>query len=350
MMKPNGTDINSASQTGPGREGREQAREWVSTLEAELREGLELYWQSANRILSGSGVRLASPVTEYFALERNFFSALFLYSYFRAQISAAHRVLYVAVNQCLRGMVTGCDNLLDDEYKMTLDTDLPATGTRFRSVMDIMVSDRILFDILLDHERSVGLTVDRIQQASWASLRALTRSGIQEASEEKGIEAERLHPEEILSKIHHYKTGLLFQCTWAVPDILEGERSATAELMKDALYRIGIGCQIMDDMVDLMRDVRARRHNYVASLVHHGANGRARKGLSDAAAASDSPIAFFSAHPELLREAYAAASSHLENGLSHLFTDEHQCLVEWAAGFIGDRIGVNGVLAADSGE
>jgi hypothetical protein len=349
-MKPIRTDTNSANHTGPDREGLEQAREWVSALEIELREGLQLYWQTANRILIGSGVGLPSPAAEYFALERNFFSALFLYSYFRAQIPAARRVLYVAVNQCLRGMVTGCDNLLDDEYKMTLDSDLPATGTRFRSVMDIMVSDRVLFDILLDHGLSLGLSAARIQQASGASLRALTRSGIQEATEEKGIAAERLHPEEILSNIHHYKTGLLFQCTWAIPDILEGERSPAAEPMKDALYRIGIGCQIMDDMVDLMRDVRTRRHNYVASLVHHGDYGAVREELTRAAAAADSPIAFFAAHPDLLQEAQAAASAHLEDGLRHLFADEHQCLVGWAAGFIGDRIGVHGILAAVAGE
>jgi hypothetical protein len=41
-------------------------------------------------------------------------------------------MVYVAVNQCLRGMVTGCDNLLDDAIKPTLNTDLPEDLRRAR--------------------------------------------------------------------------------------------------------------------------------------------------------------------------------------------------------------------------
>lgn len=339
-------DIATAHHACIGSGEIEDAQGLMGALETELREGVQLYWLAAGGILNGSGVQLAAPTPEYFSLERNFFSSLFLYSYFRARIPADRRILYVAVNQCLRGMVTGCDNLLDDEYKMTLDTDLPTAGVRFRSVMDIMVSDRVLFEILLDHGRRKGLSADRIKQAAGASLRALTRSGIQEASEEAGIGEERLPPEEVLSSIHHYKTGLLFQCAWAIPSILEDEQTPTTSLIKDALYRIGIGCQIMDDMVDLMRDVRNRRHNYVASLVHHGTLGPTRRQLQNAATASDSPAAFFSEHLDLLKDAHAAASQHLGDGLRRLFADERQCLVEWATSFIGDRIGVNRLLAA----
>ena len=68
---------------------------------------------------------------------------------------------YVAANQCLRGMVTGCDNLLDDEYKMTLGTDLPLMAGSSDPILDIMVSDRVLFEILLDFCRSNGVSTVR---------------------------------------------------------------------------------------------------------------------------------------------------------------------------------------------
>jgi hypothetical protein len=84
-------------------------------------------------------------------------------------------------------MVTGCDNILDDEYKKTLDTDLPEQGWRFRSVLDIMVSDRVLFEILLKFWQKRELTYDQVLSAISESLRALTKSGAQEASEENGI-------------------------------------------------------------------------------------------------------------------------------------------------------------------
>jgi hypothetical protein len=127
-------------------------------LEDELSEALSLYWSTAEEILQKSGVKLLPPAADYFRLGENFFSALFLYSYHRAGIPRRRRILYAAVNQCLRGMVTGCDNILDDEYKKTLVTDLPQQAWQFRSVLDIMVSDRVLFKILLKYHQMNQLT------------------------------------------------------------------------------------------------------------------------------------------------------------------------------------------------
>ena len=189
-------------------------------IESELREGLGLYWESASRILDGSGTILMNPTESYFALKNNFFSLLFLYSYYRAGIGGARRILYVAINQCLRGMVTGCDNILDDEYKKTLETDLPEGGTRFRSVLDIMVSDRVLFNILLNAMEKDNLPPELVLKAGTLSLQALLRSGVQEAGEEAGVN-HILTPEEVLQSVHHYKTGLLFQAPWQIPQLLE---------------------------------------------------------------------------------------------------------------------------------
>ena len=315
----------------------------MSSLEGELREGLQLYWQTAGRILAESGVRLASPGKAYFSLESNFFSALFLYSYVRAGIPAGRRALYAAVNQCLRGMVTGCDNLLDNEYKMTLDTDLPAGGRKFRSILDIMVSDRVLFEILLDYCRSSGASIDLVSQAGTASLHALTRSGAQEASEEEGI-SKRLSPEDVLARVHHFKTGILFQCPWAIPSIIEGNRDLANGPLSRALYMIGMGCQIMDDVVDLVEDIRNRRHNYVASLVEHCSD--ARPGLRLQELSAGSAAAFYDEFPEVGRAAYATALDYLENGLSGLFTDADRFMVPQAVTFIARRIGVDRVLSA----
>ena len=173
------------------------------------------------------------------------------------------------MNQCLRGMVTGCDNLLDHEYKRTLETDLPSQGTRFRSILDIMVSDRVLFEVLLKSSKTDGLPYDRIAEASSVSLRALARSGAQEAAEEGGGRGSRLAPEEVLRSVHRYKTGELFQAPWAVPAVIEDLEERTVDPIRQALFSIGMGCQIMDDMVDLLADVREGRQNYVTSLFYH---------------------------------------------------------------------------------
>lgn len=312
-------------------------------LQAELAQGLALFWQSAGEMLADSGIRLTIPESHSFSLERNFFTALFLYSYFRSRIPQDRRVLYTAVNQCLRGMVTGCDNLLDDEYKMTLDTDLPLTGTRFRSVLDIMVSERVLFDIMLERLERHEFDFDVVRKAVRASLKALARSGSQESSEQAGIAERRLAPDEILSTVHHFKTGLLFQCPWAVPGVIENPLPTAASTVKDALYRIGIGCQIMDDIVDLVSDVRNRRHNYVASLIAWGDDAVLKRLLSQMAS-STSGAFYMEAFGEYLRKAYQLAMDYLQSGLRRLFFEDHQGLVDPSAAFLAERIGAARIL------
>ena len=78
----------------------------LATLGDEISEALSLYWSSAEKILRNSDVQLHSPSPEYFAIESNLFSTLFLYSYLQAGMTRSRRVFYAAVNQCLRGMVT----------------------------------------------------------------------------------------------------------------------------------------------------------------------------------------------------------------------------------------------------
>ncbi len=313
--------------------------EVITTLEAELRAGLEQFWQTAATILHGSTIHLVPPNSATFSLPRNFFSTLFLYSYYRTGIPADRRILYAAVNQCLRGMVTGCDNILDDEYKTTLETDLPAQAHRFRSVLDIMVADRVLFALLVQYCQEQNLPMDKAMQASTSSLQALIQSGVQEASEEGGI-GERLAPEIILTNIHHYKTGVLFQSTWVIPALFDETLTPAALEVQQALYDIGIGCQILDDMVDLFVDLREQRHNYVASVIAHQEPAEVWQRLQSLLANAVTPELFYGEFPEISSRMTAQALSSLEGGLRALFLEQHQSFVQPAAAFIANRIGV----------
>lgn len=311
----------------------------LAMLEDELRTGLRHYWHFAGEILHDSPVHLIEPDQSTLSLQRNFFSALFMYSYYRTGIAKDRRILYAAVNQCLRGMVTGCDNILDDEYKTTLDTDLPHQAQRFRSVLDIMVSDRILTEVLLEYCLANDLDLGKLVRAGRASLHALLQSGVQEASEEGGI-TERLSPEDILSQIHHYKTGVLFQCTWAIPAVFEDAIGPTALAAQEALYSIGMGCQILDDMVDLVTDLRENRHNYILSTIFHEEPPHVWQRLESALNGADSADTFYGDFPELHARMKARALHTLEGGLQKLFFAHHSFLVQPAIAFITGRIGV----------
>ncbi len=275
-----------------------------------------------------------------YSLSRNFFSALFMYSYHRAGIARERRILYAAVNQCLRGMVTGCDNILDDEYKKTLETDLPQQARRFRSILDIMVSDRILTEILLEYCLVNDQPLDRLVQAGRTSLHSLLKSGAQEASEEGGVAA-RLLPDDILTQIHHYKTGVLFQSPWAIPAVFEVDINPAAESVREALYSIGMGCQILDDMVDVVSDLRETRHNYVLSVISHEEPPDVWNRLVSQAGSTVSPDGLYAEHPELHARVKAKAMEFLEGGLQRLFSSDHLFLVDPAVAFIAGRIGVH---------
>ena len=320
----------------------------LGLLGDELAEALSLYWNSAQEILAGSGITLLEKPNGFLKLENNFFSAIFLYSFHRAGIPRDRRVLYAAFNHCLRGMVTGCDNILDDEYKKTLETDLPAKATRFRSIIDIMASDRVLFSIAMAACARNELTQEQVLRASTASLHTLTVSGIQEASEEQGI-GSILTPEDILSNVHHYKTGLLFNCPWGIPSVLEQLNSDIVIPLQQALYNIGMGCQIMDDMVDLGRDTRRARHNYVTALIYHNAETDLWRQLQEKAQAEPEDqerATLLLDFPEALDASARLAQRYLFDGLSALFDQQHQCAVQPAIAFLYTRIGTGHFMAA----
>jgi len=307
----------------------------------ELESGLVAYWTTAEQILKPCGVNLLRPGEDTFSLPRNFFSLLFLYSYRRLGIPPGRRRLYAATLQCLRGMVTGCDNLLDDEYKPTLESDIPAHGYRFRSVVDIMVSDGALFQILMEAAQQGELAYDRVLAAATASMQTMTRSGIEEVAEEAGIDA-ILPPQAILQTIHHYKTGIPFQCPWDIPRAIEPVVETDLAPVSKGLNQIGIGCQILDDMVDLEVDIRSRRHNYLVSLIHHAPDPDERSRLAGAMHPGDPdrPEApTIDRFPLSAQQAWKTAHQLLTQGLAALFAPEDRTLVVPAIRLMEKRIG-----------
>jgi hypothetical protein len=316
-------------------------------LADELRSALSLYWTTAGQVLRGGGIALLDPPAGYFALENNFFSALFLYSFHRLDIPGPRRVLYAAVNQCFRGMVTGCDNLLDDEYKMTLETDLPAKAWRFRSVLDIMVSEHVLFELLAGAARRGDIPQEKLLQAVHEALRALTRSGAQEAGEEGGT-AEVLAPETVLKSVHHYKTGILFQSPWAVPAVLEQTDAQRTAAVLESLYQIGMGCQILDDLVDLRRDARQKRHNYAVSLIgrHQGPDALAAlRGMEPAGDPAETARELIRRFPEPIGMAVARCRRYLDPGVRALLGEPAPELVQTVITILARRIGAEAYLA-----
>jgi hypothetical protein len=102
-----------------------------------------------------------------------------------------------------------------------------------------------------------------------------------------------------------------------------------------------MGCQVLDDMVDLGADLSMRRHNYLASLIVHRAQDRnaAREELRNGDAQG-----LLERHPKARREASRQALEFLGQGLGTLLGPEGSPLVPAAIDFLVRRIGAQDLL------
>jgi len=232
---------------------------------------LNHFWEKAQVFLKGSGILLKPMPKAWTSLRHNYFSVLFIAIFHILEIPAHRLALFARLNHCLRSWVTACDNLLDDELKEIIVTDLPQDAHTFKSVHTLLLTDRIFFSFLLDAVQEKIITSDEMERLLGVSLSSISISGREEAEEEGGVDDIPL-PEQILKRVHFAKTGQLFAAPLAAPlalgDIHASQRPVS--LMQDGLIAFGQGCQILDDISDLGLDVRDRKHNYLKSLIYHG--------------------------------------------------------------------------------
>lgn len=201
----------------------------------------------------------------FYALRKNIFSTLFQSMYHLMGCDPQRRVFYGKLIHLFRIWVTSADNLLDDEDKVVIPIQMAGSSRVMRQVVSIMTADRVFQRLLAEGVACGALTAAQAQELADRSLQILLPSAAQEAGEEAGI-TDRPDPEYVLSVIHHYKTGVLFNVAFLAPEIIEPAlNTARAAELKNALLEFGLGCQILDDIRDLARDYVECRHNYLLS-------------------------------------------------------------------------------------
>ncbi len=210
---------------------------------------------------------------------KNLFSTLFQSVYHLMDIPSPRRLLYGQLIHLFRIWVTSADNLLDNEDKIVVPIAMPGSARVMRQVVALMAADRVLQEILNDAVDQHVLSPVQRDALSRESLRRLLPSAAQEATEEGGI-ATRPSPVDVLNVIHRLKTGLLFNVAFVGPEIVEPAAFARAAPLREGLMDFGLGCQVLDDVRDMARDLLENRHNVVLSALAHQAPDR----LADLAA------------------------------------------------------------------
>ncbi len=203
----------------------------------------------------------------FYSIRKNLFSVLFMSIYMMLDVREERRALYGKLNQLFRTWVTSADNLLDNESKVVIPLKINGESHIMREVVAIMTADRVLARLLSDSVRDGVISTDESNRLSELSLQVLLPSAAQEASEESGVLV-RPDPEYVFSTIHRYKTGLLFHIPLLGPESIEcGINQSALSAIKSGLMNFGLGCQLLDDVRDVGRDLRENRHNYVLSLL-----------------------------------------------------------------------------------
>ena len=200
---------------------------------------------------------------------KNIFSTMFQSVYHLMEVPRPRRLLYGKLIHLFRTWVTSADNLLDGEDKEVVPMIMPGSARVMRQVVAVMAADRVLAEILNEAVALGTVTAAQRDALARESLRCLLPSAAQEATEEGGITV-RPPPEEVLQVIHRLKTGLLFNVAFVGPELVEPAGSPRAARLRGALMDFGLGCQVLDDIRDMARDLVEQRHNIVLStLVHH---------------------------------------------------------------------------------
>lgn len=214
-------------------------------------------------------VRPGAVPEAFFSWRKNVFSTLFHSTYHLMKVPPPRRRLYGRLIHLFRIWVTSADNLLDDEDKVVVPLEMPGASRVMRQVVAVMAADRVLNELLSEAVAGGLITAGQGSALSRESLRRLLPSAAQEATEEGGIR-ERPSPEHVLQVIHRLKTGLLFNVAFVGPEVAEPDLDpACRNSLKAALMQFGLGCQLLDDVRDMARDLLEGRHNYVLSVLAH---------------------------------------------------------------------------------
>ncbi len=213
-------------------------------------------------------------------MERNLFSILFQVCTQPLLLSNLQKLFYARVSQCLRALVTGCDNLLDDEYKEVIPFALAGSGSRFRSVMTIMTADRVIANLAAVELAAGNLSLLQFEKLSRMVMTVLTPSGLEEHEEESLDKLIIPTPEQIVEKVHHLKTGLLFRAPLDLIAGIENGHNAASTKTAEGLRLLGIACQMLDDLKDVSDDLTTKHFNAVVSYARYGDDAAERAAVS----------------------------------------------------------------------
>lgn len=266
-----------------------------------------MYKQMLGRFHSGENATFPNRDLNTFKyFEHNFFSILFLSLFKVLGIPTERRLNYGVIIHAIRTVVTCTDNILDNENKGAVFLNLGLNNTVLDNVILSLLSQNIVGRAL----KNISDDEDIAEQAEEQILDSLSSIAKGESLTAAGSLDPLPEPEDIIENIHKKIGGELLRLALIAPLKNEIQLQPQLKLVESGILSIGIGLQMLDDVVDFQEDIIVNKTNLLASwIIYKEDNGYTYQALKDIANSEETDVQnlFYTSQMEIINAAIGRA-------------------------------------------
>lgn len=213
-------------------------------------------------------------------LRTYFFLILFSSVFEHMGLDKKRLSFYAELSYSIMGTIAAADNLFDSEAKVLLPLK-PVKGSVFGSILQLMCFERLAMRAAQRAAREGIIDEKRWEAAHRNLLSTMATIGKLEGTEEAGFDRV-FEPDEMVTKVHMVRGGLLFSLVTVAPAALEDDSCQEAlNEVGEAFIKLGTAFQLVDDITDFEFDLTRKSHNILLSQIHHRGTEAEKKLLGE---------------------------------------------------------------------
>lgn len=198
------------------------------------------------------------PEKEY--IQKNFFSILMLLILDTNEVKNLES--YGLIIHSIRNIITTTDNIIDSDNKGNLDI-IKLKNPILKNIMSLLIAEDIMdYELqLLKNRESRTFKIEDIKLHLLKSIYEIAKG----EEVRTIINNNYMTYDEVINKVHTKIGGELLSISMLVPFLISNNRNLLN--FKEALFKIGMSLQLLDDIVDLHEDIQSSTQNAFMSYL-----------------------------------------------------------------------------------
>ena len=199
-------------------------------------------------------------ISEKEYLQRNFFSILMLLILETNKIENLRS--HGLIIHSIRNIITTTDNIIDIDNKGNLDI-VKLKNPTLKNVMSLLIAEEILNNELqlLESEHPGSFKMSEVKTSLLKSIYEIAKG----EEIRTIVDNNYMTYDEVISNVHMKIGGELLAISMLIPFLISGNNDILN--FKDALFKIGMSLQLLDDIVDLEEDIESNTQNAFLSYL-----------------------------------------------------------------------------------